>query len=571
MAKHISDLSASTALSGGELIEISQTSPTVKITAATISAASGDNSFNDSANGFATAGFAVGDRVQVTGFATNAANNALPAVIVSVVAGKIVVSGAALVTEAAGASVTIAKLTTVRTTVDQLVQRGPFADFAVKITPAALAADANDYNPAGLSAASRVRLSSSAAVAITGLAGGTDGRVVVLSNVGANTITLKSANAGSTAANRFQFTADVALAADAAIMLVYDATASRWRALGSASGSSGGGSGGTSAGIKGITLLRKTANQAISANTWTAVTFDANDYDNLGGYTAGATIWTVPAGCFFMRVNAKLAWGNNGGNKYINIVGVSVTSGSTTFVAGDIATRVNESFNTIQSTWVPVVPGDTYKIEVNTSIASSVSGPETNFGGQSRLEIEWAAALGDLIGAIGGGSGGLTLISSNTLAAAAASVTFASIPGTYADLILRINGRGVAAALTEDMNIAINGDTTLANYQVQQGQANSSSVSALSNPAGMNRHIGSVMAASATAGEAGYVELVFPNYAGTTFRKSYNGLNGLGAYPLIKNVAGRWANTAAIASLAISLNSGNNFAIGSDFRLYGRA
>jgi hypothetical protein len=69
----------------------------------TISAASADNSYNDSANGFAV--FEVGQYVKVSGFAT-AANNGW-ARIVSVAAGKIVVTGLTLVVEAVGPSVTI--------------------------------------------------------------------------------------------------------------------------------------------------------------------------------------------------------------------------------------------------------------------------------------------------------------------------------------------------------------------------------------------------------------------------------------------------------------------------------
>lgn len=76
-------------------------------TASTISAASADNSFNDSANGFITAGFVVGDTLTTSSF-TNSANNSTVAVVVSVTAGKIVVSGPTLVTEAAGAPRTIA-------------------------------------------------------------------------------------------------------------------------------------------------------------------------------------------------------------------------------------------------------------------------------------------------------------------------------------------------------------------------------------------------------------------------------------------------------------------------------
>lgn len=69
---------------------------------ATISAASGDNSFNDSGSGFT---FTAGEWVEVRGF-TETANNGYFK-IVSATTAKIVVSGGTLVTEAAGDSVTI--------------------------------------------------------------------------------------------------------------------------------------------------------------------------------------------------------------------------------------------------------------------------------------------------------------------------------------------------------------------------------------------------------------------------------------------------------------------------------
>jgi hypothetical protein len=73
----------------------------------TISAAAGDSSFNDSANGFpgGAAGILAGDVVDVSGFAT-AANNGRFAITGNPAAGKITVAGT-LADAAAGATVTI--------------------------------------------------------------------------------------------------------------------------------------------------------------------------------------------------------------------------------------------------------------------------------------------------------------------------------------------------------------------------------------------------------------------------------------------------------------------------------
>lgn len=100
------------------------------------------------------------------------------------------------------------------------------------ISPTQITSDQNDYAPTGFATATALRLNSDAARSITGLAGGADGRVILIHNVGSFQITLSNANASSTAANRFSIGADVALGADASLMIQYDATSSRWRAIG---------------------------------------------------------------------------------------------------------------------------------------------------------------------------------------------------------------------------------------------------------------------------------------------------------------------------------------------------
>ncbi len=97
------------------------------------------------------------------------------------------------------------------------------------ITPTQITSDQNDYAPTGHAGASVIRVSSDAVRAITGLAGGADGRVVTLRNVGSFPILFTSEDAASTAANRFSFV--TCLGPGAAATLMYDATTSRWFAL----------------------------------------------------------------------------------------------------------------------------------------------------------------------------------------------------------------------------------------------------------------------------------------------------------------------------------------------------
>lgn len=113
--------------------------------------------------------------------------------------------------------------------------------FSGDISPSQITANQSDYAPSGFSTASTLRLSSDASRNITGLAGGADGRVIILHNVGAQNIVLINQDSGSTAANRFLLGGDVTLAADASLSLRYDSTTQRWRAISPTSGGGGGG------------------------------------------------------------------------------------------------------------------------------------------------------------------------------------------------------------------------------------------------------------------------------------------------------------------------------------------
>jgi hypothetical protein len=103
------------------------------------------------------------------------------------------------------------------------------------ITPTQLSGDENNYSPTGLSTASVLRLDAAGNdIALTGLAGGSDGRILVLYNKGTHSILLKAENSSSSDANKFGFVQDYRLFEESGCTLIYDGTASRWRMLGSA-------------------------------------------------------------------------------------------------------------------------------------------------------------------------------------------------------------------------------------------------------------------------------------------------------------------------------------------------
>jgi hypothetical protein len=108
-------------------------------------------------------------------------------------------------------------------------------------SPAGMAATENDYAGA---AGSFARLTPNAAgTAITGFAGGVDGRVLTIVNLGAPNVTLAHQNAGSAAGNRILTNtgASVVVPPNGTASFLYDAATSRWRQTDSTGGGGGGG------------------------------------------------------------------------------------------------------------------------------------------------------------------------------------------------------------------------------------------------------------------------------------------------------------------------------------------
>lgn len=104
------------------------------------------------------------------------------------------------------------------------------------ITPTALSANVNDYNPTGLSAAGIIRLGSDIARSITGLTAQADGTEIQLININTSFIlTFTFEDASSSAANRFLFDASIAVYPNSALTVRYDGTSSRWRMVNKAS------------------------------------------------------------------------------------------------------------------------------------------------------------------------------------------------------------------------------------------------------------------------------------------------------------------------------------------------
>lgn len=96
------------------------------------------------------------------------------------------------------------------------------------ITPA-VAANTNDWAPAGFETTEVILANASGTYDLTGIAGGSKGRVIVLF-VTAGTLTLRNNSGASAVGNRFSIGADEAVAAGSGVTLIYDQVNTVWRA-----------------------------------------------------------------------------------------------------------------------------------------------------------------------------------------------------------------------------------------------------------------------------------------------------------------------------------------------------
>lgn len=164
----------------------------------------------------------------------------------------------------------------------------------------------------------------------------------------------------------------------------------------------------------------------------------------------------------------------------------------------------------------------------------------------------------------GGGGGSLVLINRQTLAAPAASITFAAIAGTYTDLILSISARSSAAALAADVNVRFNGDAGN-NYESWNDNRFGGGQTIPTNAPTI-----STVEAATSPLYCFPSEILIPGYAIPVFYKSAQSMGGTRDSNLYRQNRGlAWLNIAPITDILLILTAGN-FVTGSVFSLYGR-
>ena len=150
------------------------------------------------------------------------------------------------------------------------------------------------------------------------------------------------------------------------------------------------------------------------------------------------------------------------------------------------------------------------------------------------------------------------LISSTTLAAASSEVVFGSLPQTYRDLVLVING---TASSNGGNYLFFNGDEVNANYSrvTMAGNGSSALTFATSNPYVLD------MATSQST-----VVAQIMDYSATDKHTTVLTRGGSAAWQTTAQ-ASRWANTSAVTSLKVKTDGAITIGSGTTFNLFGIA
>ena len=164
-----------------------------------------------------------------------------------------------------------------------------------------------------------------------------------------------------------------------------------------------------------------------------------------------------------------------------------------------------------------------------------------------------------------------TLISSQTLASSAASVTFSAIPSTYTDLCIKYSVRGSDSLTQSNLKMSFNSDVTGYGTTNINGDGSAAASQRSTSAANMSHRAG-IDAAGSTANTFANGEIYIPNYTGSTAKpiSFFSGQETNAATTAyISATAGlSTVTTAAITSIILTPSVGN-FVADSTFYLYG--
>jgi hypothetical protein len=166
-----------------------------------------------------------------------------------------------------------------------------------------------------------------------------------------------------------------------------------------------------------------------------------------------------------------------------------------------------------------------------------------------------------------------TLIADTTLAAAAGSVVFSSIPQTYRHLRLVLTARGdLTGTGPQRVLMRMNADSGAGyHWQYMRGNATTPTTGAFIGASSIG--VGLLTVAGSAADNWATTEVVLPDYRSATHRKQVQASTGgmmtdETAGLFLEQSTGIWRNLSAITSLTL-FPSGGNFIAGTRATLYG--
>jgi hypothetical protein len=157
-----------------------------------------------------------------------------------------------------------------------------------------------------------------------------------------------------------------------------------------------------------------------------------------------------------------------------------------------------------------------------------------------------------------------------TLSSATSTITFAGIPNTYKHLQIRALARSTFADTNTYPDIRFNGDSG-SNYSWHILDGNGSSASAGAGTSQASAGVPTFTAGNSTANIFGVLIMDILDYANTTNNKTVRYLGGhdQNGSGILRFSSGSWRNTSAINSITFTAIGGANWAVNTQFSLYG--
>lgn len=159
----------------------------------------------------------------------------------------------------------------------------------------------------------------------------------------------------------------------------------------------------------------------------------------------------------------------------------------------------------------------------------------------------------------------MTLIAHQELTSTQASISFASIPQTFTDLVVVFSGRSNRAAVFDNIRIMPNGATTGVNSRILFGSGSSAQSFTEGYITGYTN--GSTSVASSFGNSSIYI----PNYRSSVAKSlSMDSVSGNNVTSVATAIsAGGWTGTVAITSIILDQGDGTDWLTGTSATLYG--